>query len=512
MNKLKLKIAGLFILFAAIMFIIFSFLNRPNSTGQWDIFEKTIHNTKKYNNPFTDVTLTVSYTRPDSSIIQFWGFYAGNTTWKIRFMPDQLGMWQYKASFSDASVNINGKFNCVKSNIPGLISKDEINPIWMGYKGGHHELVRSFHTGDKFFASNWPDSARQEFLDWCQHQSYNMLSIASHYLNRDKKSRGKNYKTPHLWDDTSNTPNPNEYDQMEVILNELKLRKLLVFPFAGFFGANSNYPKTPEYQTLYIKYTLARIAPYWNIILNVAGPELAKWTLTEEDVNRLGTEVKNNNIFNHLLGCHQTSNKNLFQNQSWISIDIIQGLKTTDLDKLYSGLTDFRSFNCPVYAHEVLWGGNKNHPFYTFDQLRKNANVIMMTASVLNFADNNGNSSSGFSGSLDLNDKNQIWHEIIKQVWDFFETIPFYKMNPRQNLVNNGYCLAEDGKQYLVYLPYGGTVDVSLIKGTYIVQWINAQNHNDKRKNEMTINDRGFESPNTGDDWFLYLVKYNQEL
>ncbi|MHC4720548.1 MAG: putative collagen-binding domain-containing protein [Planctomycetota bacterium] len=36
-----------------------------------------------------------------------------------------------------------------------------------------------------------------------------------------------------------------------------------------------------------------------------------------------------------------------------------------------------------------------------------------------------------------------------------------------------GWCLAEPGKVYAVYLPEGGTTQLNLAEGTYIVQWYN---------------------------------------
>ena len=48
------------------------------------------------------------------------------------------------------------------------------------------------------------------------------------------------------------------YQKAETILDLLAARKILVFPFAGFFGRDSNYPTNPADQSQYIKYTLAR--------------------------------------------------------------------------------------------------------------------------------------------------------------------------------------------------------------------------------------------------------------
>ena len=119
---------------------------------------------------------------------------------------------------------------------------DETNPLWFGYKGGNHVLLRSFHVGDRFFAINWDDPAnpndgnlRALFLDWAQAQGYNMLSVASHYLNRNDSGRGEGWNTPDLW-----PLNAAEWRKMEVILDNLSGRRILVYPSAGWFGKSSD--------------------------------------------------------------------------------------------------------------------------------------------------------------------------------------------------------------------------------------------------------------------------------
>jgi CubicO group peptidase (beta-lactamase class C family) len=478
------------------------------TVGQWDRYEAFVTNTQSYQDPYRDTTLNVTYIRPDNNKIQFWGFYDGGTTWMMRFMPNLLGTWKYNATFSDGQPGKSGSFNCVPSNLPGMISQDEVNPIWFGYKGGNHMIMRSFHVGDRFFAANWPTSSRKTFLDWIQKQGYNTLSIGSHYLNRDADTRGRGWDTPDLWDNESRKLKEAEYDEMEVILDDLEKRRIIVHPFGGFLGANSDYPKDSSDRTLYIKYTLARLGSYWNVMLNVAGPELAKWKLSESEVATIGKEIQSLDVFGHLLACHQTSNKNFFKDQSWNNYDCYQGTKTHDLNKLYTELSQtFRSSGEPFYAHETLWSGNKNHPGYSDTQLRKNAIVINMAAAALNFGDMNGNSSSGFSGSLDLGDLRQVRHDIVKRVWDFFETIEFWKMSPRPDLTSNGYCLAKVGEEYLVYRPGKGSITVNITGGSYHVTWINAQNTSERINGGITTNGQKLSTPGHGDDWFCHLTQ-----
>src|SRR5688572_11727439 len=90
---------------------------------RWGRFEVTLKNARSYANPYTDVSLDATYTRPDGRTVSFWGFYDGDATWKIRLMPDQVGTWKYQARFSDGSGETGGTFTCVTSTIPGLLTK-----------------------------------------------------------------------------------------------------------------------------------------------------------------------------------------------------------------------------------------------------------------------------------------------------------------------------------------------------------------------------------------------------
>jgi len=479
-----------------------------DSVGQWDRFEATIKNNNTYNNPYKDVTLNVTYTSPTGDRTNFWGFYDGDKTWKIRFMPDRLGTWKYSASFSDGSPGAEGSFECLPSDIPGMISQDQTNPIWFGYKSGAHFQVRSFHVGDRFFAENWPAENRKAFLDWAQTQNYNMLSVASHYLNRNAKSRGLSWKTPDLW-----PLNAAEFRKLETILNDLAERKIAVYPFAGFFGQSSNFPTNHQDQQLYIRYTLARIAPYWNILFNVAGPEPTikanqfQNAMTPKDINRLGSLIHKLDPFGHPISIHNPGGDDPYINAPWQSYGTLQGWKDANLISINKGLLKNHHPAKPLYAQEVFWPGNMYHKIKTDTEIRKKAYVMLLSAAAINYADMNGNSSTGFSGSMNLAEKVQSRHDIIKKVWDFFETIPFYKMTPSQELIDNGFCLAEQGRTYLIYLPDAGKVNVTIERGTYNITWINAQNTTDRKNAGTTTDGKNLTTPAYADDWLLYLSR-----
>jgi hypothetical protein len=470
--------------------------------GQWDRFEETITNSKNYSDPYNGVNLDVTYTAPDGKEIQFFGFYDGGQNWKIRFMPDKLGAWKYNARFSDGSPGKSGSFTCVASEIPGMISKDETNPMWFGYKGGNHVFVRSFHVGDRFFASNWPDSSRKAFLDWAGKQDYNMLSIASFFLNRNNSGRGQGWNTPKLW-----PLNAGEYTKMEAIMDDLARRRMLVYPFGGFLSKSSNFPTNATDQDRYIKYTIARIGAYWNLVFTIGGPEpVPSGWLSESAINRAAGVIHKLDPFDHLVGCHNSTGDDHFKNSPWSDYGIVQGAKTTNLASIHSYMLKNHTPTRPLYAQEVFWDGNDNMPSYSDTDLRKITYVISMAATSINFGQMTDTSTSGFSGSLDLKDVKQARHDIVKRAMDFFETVPFYRMSPHQDLTSNGFCLAQPGQLYLVYLPNGGSVDIKATGGPFNVQYINAANTSEKQSGGTTSNGSGLRAPGSG-DWLVYLTQ-----
>ena len=484
---------------------------------QWDRFELAVENDRHYRDAYRDVALTVTVTKPNGELQDFWGFYDGGSTWRFRYMPDQLGTWSYRGSFSDGSVRVSGEFECIESDIPGMIGAYGANPAWFGYRGGAATLLRSFHVGDRYFAANWPDSERAKFLDWAGTQGYDTLSIASFLLNRNSEGRGAGWQTPALW-----PLKPAEFQRLETMLDELARRRFVVFPFAGFFGRTSDFPLARGDQELFIRYVLARLGPYWNLLFNVAGPEPLlrpddfKCIMMWDDLERLGRMIKTLDPFEHAITVHNRTGDDLFRDEDWIDFGTIQGPKTTDQVKLGERHALNHHREKPMYSQETLWSGNKLHPDYSDDDVRKNAFVMLMSAAAINFSDNGppagegkGLSSDGFSGTLALDDRYQDRHDIVRRAWDFFETTSYWELTPRSDLVSHGWCLADEGKRYLVYLTESKPVDV--LVGTadgreYSVTWTDAVDAAKTTDGGTTSDGRRLTPPAGVGDCFVEIV------
>ena len=500
-----------------------SVTSSDSEVGIWNCFELQTEHPDVFDDPYRDTELQVTLTAPDGEVIHYWGFYDGGQTWKIRFSPNRLGEWRYEYWFKEKKNEVvKGSFKCVGSTTPGMVALDESNPFWLGLKGGEHRLFRSFHVGDRFFATNWDDPADEEdgnprtaFLNWFQENGYNMMSVASHYTNRQEKSRGEGWETPKLW-----PLDYREFQKMEIILDELCERDITIYPFAGFFGAKGEWPAEHDEQELYIRYILARIGHYPNTILTVAGPEpfwrqdksQYGWNMRMDDIVRLGKLIDENDVHDHVLTIHNekraTKYGDPFIYDDWYEMSTLQGPTTLDRDELFGGLVSNHHPEKACFAQETLWFGNMFHPKYTNDDIRRNTLAILFAGAILNFADMNGNSSSGFSGTLDFEDLHQEQHDIVHKVWDWFETIPYYRFRTHQELVRNGFCLAEPGEEYYIYLDFENEFRMDLdYPHTFQSEWINAVNFEDVREGPELIERVKIRTPDGKPQWILHIWK-----
>lgn len=481
-------------------------------TGRYERFETVVEAP-----PVTrDCTMDARITAPDGRTYRWWAFTDGVGCWRLRWMPDQAGRWRWRVGGPDGP---NGEFECVESELPGVLHRDARNPIWFGFTRGPRRLVRSLHVGDRFFADGdnsvtgqeWSASRRTAFLDWAGQQGYTMLSVGSCLLNRDSPGRGQGWHSPALWDSAAGRPRPSEYHRLETGLADMAGRRMVLYPFAGFFGQDACFPNEPARQQQYLRYTIARLGPFWNIVYNVAGPEpLLKPAgfhdaIGRDDITRLGNAIAGMDPFGHALSVHNMTGDDPFRYHSWQDFVTLQGGKGTNWSGIHAWLLKNHTGTKPVYAQECLWPGNKYHTTLCTDDLRRKGFVYLLSATTVNFADNNGDSSSGYSGTLDPSDRVQQRHDTMKNVWDTVEQLEPWLMEPRPDLVDRGFCLAADGGARIVYLPHGGAVEIARRHGeTFVAEWINPRAASASR-GAATVPETGILEAPDCDDWLVYL-------
>jgi hypothetical protein len=115
--------------------------SRATVVARWDRFETAFKSSSAYSNPLQDATLTVQFTSPNGETNVVEGFWDGEKTWRVRFSPNQLGLWRFTTACSDAANrglhDRRGEFVCTAAT--GLTRFTQHGPVRVARDRRHFE-------------------------------------------------------------------------------------------------------------------------------------------------------------------------------------------------------------------------------------------------------------------------------------------------------------------------------------------------------------------------------------
>jgi hypothetical protein len=100
--------------------------------------------------------------------------------------------------------------------------------------------------------------------------------------------------------------------------------------------------------------------------------------------------------------------------------------------------------------------------------------------------------------------------EYCRIALEFLGKAPIQDMTNRNDLIGNSrndnskYCLANDGDLHLVYLPTGGSTDIKLPAGNFLVGWFNPRNG--VLKKPVRLEGNTIMAPDN-EDWLAIITK-----
>lgn len=105
---------------------------------RYEIFQLSLPSTASFDNPFTGAQVKARFKSPAGRTLTVPGFYYGDGTWMVRFVPDETGEWTYAAELSGSgpSVRRSGSFRCVASPHRGFLRISSRNPYRLEYDDG----------------------------------------------------------------------------------------------------------------------------------------------------------------------------------------------------------------------------------------------------------------------------------------------------------------------------------------------------------------------------------------
>ena len=91
-------------MFATVMLLrpVTAYSDGANAT-QWQRWEQALSSAVAYTNPYSDVTVSVTYTGPGGITLQTFGFWDGGNTFRIRCAFPSTGVWSWQTTCSDTA-------------------------------------------------------------------------------------------------------------------------------------------------------------------------------------------------------------------------------------------------------------------------------------------------------------------------------------------------------------------------------------------------------------------------
>jgi hypothetical protein len=309
-----------FLLLNALLLLLSNFCFAQQQVQQWDRFEVALKHTYT-GNSFMDVKLSATFTSKDSTYI-IDGFYDGDNTFKIRFMPEKTGSWQYVTKSNVPQFNNKkGWFDCVKAigNNHGIVRVSNM------YSFKYADGKDYYPVGTTSYAWNHMGRQLQETtLQTLKTSSFNKVRMCVFPKNYDlvkeepeiypfvaigieKGPDGKERKT---WDFT--TFNPAFFTVLEKQIDELnkigiEADLILFHPYdKGRWGFDS---LSMDVNIRYIKYITARLGAFRNVWWSVANEwDLVKYKSHDEWIT-LSKTVAASDPYHHLLSIHGSTAK-----------------------------------------------------------------------------------------------------------------------------------------------------------------------------------------------------------
>jgi len=288
---------------------------------QWNRYE-VILKCSNTGNSFKDVSLTALFTGKDTSFVVS-GFFDGDNTFKIRFMPNQTGTWNYTTTSNKNELNRKkGTFECVKSTgvNHGMVK------VSGTYNFKYADGKQYYPFGTTCYAFTHMNQGLQEItLNTLKNSGFNKVRMCVFpknydlvkekpelfpYLVKEVKNDPINGKEIKVWD--FDQFNPAFFQHLEKRIDELsqlgiEADLILFHPYdKGRWGFDS---MPNDVNIRYIKYLTARLSSFRNVWWSIAN----EWDLvkpkTHADWDLLSKTVFESDPYRHLCSIHGSTAK-----------------------------------------------------------------------------------------------------------------------------------------------------------------------------------------------------------
>ena len=321
---------------------------------RWDIFEVTLTGPSE-GNPFLDVTVTATFTHQHRAV-EIEGFYDGGACYKVRFMPDTVGEWRYTTH----------------SNAPALDGMDGVFTSTPA-EGNNHGPVRTHKTYHFIYEDGTPhfsfgttcyvwnhqgDAMEEQTLETLRTAPFNKMRMCvfpKHYTfnHNEPEYHAFDRREDGTFDfERFNPAFFRHFEQRVGDLRDLGIEADLILFHPYDRWGYSTMP--PEVDDRYLRYLIARLAPYRNVWWSMANEYDLMRSKTMQDWDRFFRIVQTLDPYQHLRSIH---NCQTFYDHSkpWVTHCSVQRANLEDVSLWRE------QYRKPVVVDECQYEGNIQH-------------------------------------------------------------------------------------------------------------------------------------------------------
>ncbi len=480
--------------------------------GKWRRHVTSLTNCTYSGNPF-ELEIDATFTHvPSGGTITLPGYYAGNDTWKVGFMPTELGQWNYLTSSADSDLdNQSGSLNCVASGLSGMLKADPTHPMkWKFADGGY---VTPIALRNEFYSRPGNASIFNGAADF---QSNNNLLMMETRLTEEYglwEGGRHDYIFDGHW--SNHQFDLDIWDRMEERMSSLTDRGL--GGHIMFYSDDAGKPgwsAQSATEALVIRYAVARLGGYPVVMFNT-GIDIREYR-NQSNIDWFGEHLRGLDPYDHPVSSRYGGGSGTYvmAGQTFDS----RGDRVAIIADMISY---FQAADVPVSMDDA-WGENMaSHPNKNFTpaDIRRAFWKCVAAGGLGGLIRGSSTSEHGLFGFDDIETdlESEQWLRLVNPFVQTHLGETFGEMVPSPSLVSNGYALADPYRRKILYFTMGpndkwdvesgGAVTVKLtgLAGVFQGFWFDPRTGDETPIADLTGGTDYILNLPSEDDWVLLL-------
>jgi len=436
-------------------------------------------------NPF-QVDFSADVVGPNGIKFSLPGFYDGDGTWKVRVSPTAEGTWTLVTQSSVADLNDKqSSFTCVanpSANIHGGLRVDPEHPSQFIFEDGARYLPMGYEC-DWLWALDTNDPELKTvnpFLDKLAANGLNFIILNAYAHDtgwRKGRTSDDDFGPPPLyaWEGSNEQPDHTRFNlpywrHYDRVMQAMYERGIVTHILMKVYNKQVKWPAngSPE-DDLYFRWLIARYSAYPNVTW-----DLAKEAQKEKDLDyKIGRLrfIRANDPYRRLLTVHD--DRAVYDRGAY---DDLLDYRSDQQHKTWreTMLAHLRQRAWPVINTEFGYEhGPQGIKDKTYNVVQPPEEVCRRAWEIYMAGGSGAYYYTYTAWDVVRPQETPPGYAYFKRLREFFQETGYWRIKPTEGLTSDGYCLAEPGREYVVFLNASAPFTLKLegLTGPLKAEW-----------------------------------------